>query len=294
MNILLTGITGFLGSHLSKQILDKGYKLIGVKRFSSNLDKLYSMVDKNDPRLTIVNSTDNLCDTISEYKISLIIHTATIYDSGHDVTFDDILEANELFPLKILTYAFYNNIPFINSHSSLPNFTNRYIVAKNNFLNWGLYYRQQSKSFKFVNLEIEHFYGYKDGRFIEYLITSLLQQKKNIDLTLGEQNRDFIYIDDLVDIFMLIINKLNLLELEYWDIPVGSGTAVSIKDLAILVKKIMNNNNTNLNFGAISYRKNEPMKLEADVSTLKKLGWSPKFSLESGIRACVSKYDSEH
>ena len=295
MNILITGITGFLGSSLARRALQNGYNVIGIKRISSKLDKisdLIAMYASNSiyvSNFSLIDAQDDFVANLSKYSIDLVIHTATNYGSANGVI-DDIIKANELFPLKILDYACSHDIPFINTHSSLPNFTNQYIVSKNNFLNWGIYHNLNNAKFKFINLEVEHFYGYKDNRFVEYLIKSLINQEPSIKLTLGEQLRDFIYIDDLVDVYMLIIANLHLVTKENYKIPVGSGEVISIKELAFLIKKITLNTRSDLQFGAIPYRKNEPMILKADIAFLKSLGSAPRFSLEDGVKACIAAY----
>ena len=46
--ILLTGITGFLGSNLASALVEKGYKVIALKRKSSSLKRIKSIINKID------------------------------------------------------------------------------------------------------------------------------------------------------------------------------------------------------------------------------------------------------
>ena len=46
MVILISGINGFLGSHLARKLLKLGYKVVGLKRSSSNLHRISDIVDK--------------------------------------------------------------------------------------------------------------------------------------------------------------------------------------------------------------------------------------------------------
>ena len=60
---------------------------------------------------------------------------------------------------------------------------------------------------KTINMQLEHFYGpgAGDANFISAMINRLIHNDPRIDLTLGEQKRDFIYIDDVVDAYLEVL-----------------------------------------------------------------------------------------
>ena len=63
---------------------------------------------------------------------------------------------------------------------------------------------------------------------------------------------------------------------------------ISIKDFVNLVKKLCNNTNSKLNFGALPYRDNEVMSTNVDTSFLKSLGWKTQYTLEEGLKEAVN------
>ena len=63
---------------------------------------------------------------------------------------------------------------------------------------------------------------------------------------------------------------------------------ISIKDFVNLVKKLCNNTNTKLNFGALPYRDNEVMSKNVDTSFLKSLGWKTQYTLEERLKEAVN------
>jgi nucleoside-diphosphate-sugar epimerase len=102
-----------------------------------------------------------------------------------------------------------------------------------------------------------------------------------IELTPGEQKRDFIYIDDVVSAYMLLLEKgQNTFRFSEYD--VGSGEAVSIRRFVETAKRL-SESTTDLLFGKKTYRDHEIMHSQADVGPLKMLGWTPMTSLENGI-----------
>jgi len=117
--------------------------------------------------------------------------------------------------------------------------------------------------------------------FIPSLISSLVKGE-TFDMTKGEQTRDFIYVDDLVEAIILAsLNNITTNEV----INVCSGLESKISDVAKIVIKIINN-------GAITYnqpyRQNEQWRYYGDNSKAKSLlGWEPKIKLEEGLRRTV-------
>ena len=65
---------------------------------------------------------------------------------------------------------------------------------------------------KFINARLFHLYGPSDKptKFVNSIIQSLKNNLPTIDLTSGTQRRDFIYIDDAIEAFLLIILNLNI------------------------------------------------------------------------------------
>lgn len=94
----------------------------------------------------------------------------------------------------------------------------------------------------------------------------------------GSPLREFLHVDDLAEACLFLMQFYN----EKGFVNVGSGTDVSIKELALLIKKIVGYNGE-LTFDT-SKPDGTPRKL-MDVTKLKNLGWSYKISLEEGIRS---------
>ena len=137
-------------------------------------------------------------------------------------------------------------------------------------------------------MKIFHMFGENDSssKFIPYLINKIIKEESFIDMTLGMQTRDFIYVKDVVSAYDIVIkNELNLTN--YQEFEVGSGRSYSIKHLAELIKKI-SNSKTELNFGAISYRDGEIMNSVCNNSELIKLGWISKFNLAQGLSKVIN------
>jgi len=98
----------------------------------------------------------------------------------------------------------------------------------------------------------------------------------------GNPKREFLFVDDMADACVFLMENYN----EKQFINIGCGEDISIRDLALLVKKIVGYEGE-LKFD-VSKPDGTPRKL-LDVSKLFATGWKPKVSLEEGIRRVYQK-----
>ena len=288
--ILLTGATGFLGSHLAERLVQEEHKVIILKRSFSDTWRIQHILDK-----VICYNIDKipLKKPFEDHNIDVVIHTATKYGrKGESVK--EIVEANLYFPLQLLEIAvFFNIVAFFNTDTVLYKYLNYYSLSKKQFVEWLKIF---SEKIKIVNLKLEHIYGEKDDttKFIPWIITQLLKNKKEIKLTEGKQKRDFIYIQDVVEVYCMVLAKIDAFEEGFYEYEIGSGNPIEIKILVELIKKLIGNDNTLLHFGAIPYRKNEIMGSKANLEKVKNdIGWVPKISLEEGLLKTINWYKNE-
>jgi nucleoside-diphosphate-sugar epimerase len=110
-------------------------------------------------------------------------------------------------------------------------------LSKKHFLDW---LKSYSDGIGCFNVALEHFYGPGDDptKFVTYLVHSLLRGESALDLTEGLQKRDFIYIDDVIDAFISIINYSFSVGSGFYEYEVGSGAPIEIREFVSLLKKI--------------------------------------------------------
>ncbi len=276
--ILITGISGFLGSHLAKKLKDS-YKIIGVKRKNSNLWRINQCSNIN-----IIDIDD--IKYIND-DIDFIIHTATNY-GRNDNLISEVIDSNLMLGIKILEFAAKNKIKaFINTNTLQNPLSSPYCLSKNQFQSYFKYF----KNIKIIDVYIEHMYGPFDdkNKFIYYLIEQMILNK-DIELSKGEQLRDFIYIDDVVSAFEVILNNINSFD-TYTHCELGSGKQTSLKDFIQLTLSIFNQQShtkSKLLFGKRKYNDFENMNIKADISILQKLGFTPKIDHFTGITKTIS------
>lgn len=283
--ILLTGATGFLGSHLAKELLEAGYEVVALKRKSSSLHRIESIVSK----IKLIDiETLNFDKLFQDFgKIDAIIHTATCYGRNNE-SVTEIFKANTEFPLRLLESGSRLGVKlFINTDTALDKYLNLYALSKNQFLQWGRFFTKNKRNC-FINVRLEHVYGPNDetSKFPTYIADSCLKNIPELKLTKGEQKRDFIYIDDVVSAYVVLLEKLDEVDDFFIDIELGSGKSVSIRHFVEMIHQITESK-TKLDFGAIPYREGEIMSSQANIARLTSLGWHCHYDLELGLNKMI-------
>jgi len=281
--ILITGGTGFLGSNILLKLLKKNYKIILLKRSFSDASRLKTCLAK-----MIVYDIDKTSveSVFKNNKIDIVLHCATDYGRKKKKP-SSIINANLILPLQLLELAQdYGVKCMINTDTILDKRVSYYSLSKNHFRDW---LQLLAGNTVCINVAIEHFYGAGDDKtkFVSFIIDSLLGNVDKIELTKGEQKRDFVFIEDVVDAFLRIINNSGKMKKGYYYYQIGSDKQITIRETVEALKKISGNKITALNFGALPYRKNEVMKSKVDTTRLRKLGWKPKVTLLEGLRKTV-------
>lgn len=284
--ILLTGATGFLGSHLLEALLKEGHSVVILKRTTSNTYRIQHLLDRlkayDIDRLPLEQA-------FKDQRIDVVMHTACSYGrNGQDA--NEVAETNLLFSLRLLDAATAFNIDtFFNTGTLLPKYLNAYALSKNQFCEW---LRQRSNQVQVVNLKLEHMYGPKDDqtKFVPWLIGQLVQGVERIPLTEGQQLRDFIYIDDVVAAYMLTLAKATQL-VEWNEFDVGTGKLIAVREFVTAIHSAFSEGHgickTELGFGDIPLRDGELMTVELDNTSLINFGWSARVSIEHGIAKTI-------
>ncbi len=285
--ILLLGVTGFVGSHLAKELLLAGYEVLALKRKTSSLRRLESVASKI--KFFDIEGLDFDLLFSTEEKIDVIIHTATCYGRNNE-SVSEIFLANTELPLKLLDAASRGGVEiFINTGTILNKYFSVYSVSKNQFLEYGKYFSMH-KHIRFVNLRLEHIYGADDDptKFSAHVINSCLSNVSRLKLTKGEQKRDFIYIDDAISAYMALLKKIDTIAGNFIELDVGSGQSISIREFVETVH-LLTLSTTHLEFGAIPYRDGEVMQSNPDISGLVALEWKCQYHFAKGIRKVVDE-----
>ncbi len=281
--LLITGATGFLGSHLVRRFVADGWDVAILKRPESNLNRIADIVD----RLHVfdVDCLDELFVTLGH--VDVVIHAAANY-GRHSEPASSIFATNTAFPLHLLeAVTRHGTGTLINTDTVLDPMLNAYALSKHQFKQWGQQFAHAG-GIRFINLRLEHMYGAGDDptKFTTHVMNACLANAPKLKLTPGEQKRDFIYVDDAVDAYAVVIDRLSELAPGFNELDVGSGRAVTIRKFVETVRDLTSAT-TQLEFGTLPYRTNEVMFSQANTTKLHTLGWASRFDITAGLAKMI-------
>ena len=290
MNILMTGATGYLGRRLIGLLAGVGHQVAAIKRVTSTVPETIGA-------LSAVRWYDiehsPVPDILEHYgHIDVILHLATDYGRDRGAPLQPF-KVNLALPMSLIDGVLQSgNVAVVNADSFFTAMTDyaylrSYILSKRQFLQWGRVLAEEGV-LQFVNCRIFHMYGPADSddKFINRLVRQCREHVPSIALTPGTQRRDFVYVDDVVNALLIVVNHLEEIDDGFVHYDVGTGEGLSVRTLAETIHRLTRSR-SRLCFGAMPYRQGEPEEMIADNASLRMLGWAPEIDLDHGIRSVV-------
>ncbi len=286
--VLITGATGFIGKNLINNLLkDKSFEIFGlIKKRSKkvirkkNLNYIYSDLTKKEKKIKIdfdyiINLAGNI-DHQNKFETF----------KAHYKGVKNLIKILNLKKIKLfvqigscLEYGIKKS-PHKESFNCLP--ISHYGKAK---LLSTKYIQKKLK--KYIILRPYQIYGpyQKKDRLIPIVIDGCLRNKE-IACSDGLQFRDFLFIDDFVELIKKILKKKNNTNGIY---NVGVGKPNKVKDIINLIQKKIKKGKPV--FGRIPMR-NEEMKFTyPNISKIKKnYNWRPKIKINEGLKKTINFY----
>ena len=264
MNVLILGGNGYLGSKVARELVKNGTGVTCTRRTGSDLSRLKGL--EADIRW-IPADPDAVEQAVRKTYFSWIINMVCDYGHGK-ASYDDMIEANMGFPLKILDIAVKCGVSnYLTIGTGLPDGLNMYSFSKKIFGEFGRFYSDK-RGINFFNLRLEMFYGADEpeNRFLPSVIRSMLAGKE-VNTTTGFQHRDIVTAEDIIHAVMMVMGSG---QKGYFEIPVGTGIAPAVSEI---IDHIWNETGrrSKVNKGAVPIRENEP-DCVANTALLKSIG----------------------
>ena len=316
MKVMITGILGFIGSHLADKLVSEGYEVYGVVRrvANRNLDLIKDILV--DVTLVTGDITDfvSIRNAIKTVTPDVVIHLAAlspVRDSferpfeyqqanllGTMNVAHAVLELPDPETRKLIAastaevYGIQEKGPLKESLALKP--SSPYAVSK---AAADLYLQMMFHTYPLNGtiMRPANSYGRKfDTSFIiEYLVTQMLKGEK-VYVGAPDSVRDYMYIADHVKAYMLVANKDKARGQIY---NVGTGVGTSNRELAEMIAEKIGYNRRGIVFGSYppSYPYRPPISDQPSIvldstKMRKELNWSPTVSLDEGIEKVISYF----
>ena len=302
--ILVTGGAGFIGSHLVENLINQGHELMVVDNLLSGKKQNIEHIISDNLFFDEIGS-EEILKKVKHFNPDICFHLAaqsSVVISVEDPMLD--FEHNILQPLQLIRTILSTDCKkFVFSSSGGTIFgepdiiptseidfagepESPYGISKkrlNEFIEL-LFSNKENTTYSILNFS--NVYGPRQDPHGEAGVVSIFTSKmmNNLEPTVfgdGEQTRDYIFVQDVVDA-LLLSSTID----EDLFLNIGTGNETSVNDLVSTLKSTIGY------LGEVKYepkRDGELLRSVLDNSKAKKiLSWEPHYSLESGITELVN------
>lgn len=298
--VLVTGATGFVGANLVRRLIRDNYEVHILTRETSNLWRIKEIYSELIDWKVDLKEKETLKKVLKKIKPDYIIHLAIYGGRPYEQDVDEIINSNFLGTVNLIEATRDINYKvFVNTGSSSEYGSKKEKMQENMICEPNTVYgiakvgatlycnyeaSKNNKNIGTIRL-FSPFGDFEDkGRLFPDIILSLLENK-NVNLANPEAVRDFIYIEDVIDLYMEIIKKNLNIKGEIFNC--GYGQQHSVKYIADKIKKYLNSEKE-LKYGKVEGRSFDTNTWESDLTKIKdKLLWYPKLDFDYSIeKAC--------
>jgi len=329
MKILITGAAGFIGFHISKRLLETGFEVIGL----DNLNDYYDINLKED-RLKILKESESFTfykkdledkksvgQIFQEHRPHRVIHLAAQAGVRYSIDHPDIyIQRNIIGTFNILEACRHNEIEHLvyASSSSVYGLNTSYpFSVEDNVSHPASLYGATKVSNELMSHSYSHLYGIPTTgvRFFTvygpwgrpdmayFLFTKAILASKPIDVyNQGNMERDFTYIDDIVEGMYRIVQKVPQPDPNWsGDNPnpasssaphrlynIGSNSPIKLMDY---IQEIETNLGIKAKLNMMPMQDGDVKKSHADVSDLiRDFDYAPKWTIKKGVKSFIRWY----
>lgn len=294
---LLTGATGYVGTHLTRRLIGAGWTVHALVRPTSRalpVAEAGAHVHAVDER--------GVWEAVSGARPDVVIHLASEFQrEDTPAAAERLVATNVLFATGLVEAALAAGCTrFVNTgtfwqHCNTAGYepVDLYAATKQAFEDLLLYYHKV-RGLSCVTLKLYDNYGPADPRrkIVNLLIDSCLSGVR-LHLSPGEQTLDLTHIDDVADAFMAAADFVAVAPAPVWDVGFVSGERMKLKDLVSAVRKAAGTSaRCSIMLGSRQYRCREIMEPVAGPAGAALRGWTPRLRLAESLPSLIAGWSS--
>lgn len=305
--VLVTGATGFIGSHLTRKLLSEKANVHIFLKKNSNLFRIKDIREYINLWYGDIRNLSEVSTCLKHVQPQIIFHLAAFRNVNRDPDLiEQMIDINLKGTINILKGVIKENInidcfvstgsseeygdgiaPFNENQRESP--VSPYSASKVA----ATYFSQMiCKTMQLPVVILRPLLTYGPSQDTDMFIPSLIKHcldKKDFPMTEGDQTREFNYVDDIVNAYILAVESPEAIGEV---INIGNGIEYRIRDVAEMIVRMMGNP-IQLKIGALPKRPGETKHFFCNNEKAKRLlGWSPTIDLYEGLKRTISWYET--
>jgi len=294
--ILVTGASGFIGSHLCSRLLRSGHEVVGISRRSNvNANTCTNWVQAD------LIAAEAVASVLQRVGPDIIFHLASHVSGSRELAnVEPTFNANLVSTVNLLTAATQTRCHRIILVGSMEEPDNAgeavipaspYAAAKFAASAYGrMFHALYDTPVTIARLFMVYGPGQLDlKKLIPFVVLSLLK-KKIPQLSSGKRLVDWIYVSDVVD---ALVSMTHASEIEGKTVDIGSGSLTSVKSIVLKLSKMVDPSVT-LGFGDLDERPMEQVRVANIDKTAEMIAWRSQTSLDQGLKETIRWYRNEY
>ena len=286
---LVTGATGFVGSHLVSKLLEASWQVAVVVRPGSDVQSLQA---KNRAIIVHVHdgTTEGMLAIMGEARPTVVFHLASLFLSEHqtkDVV--SLVQSNVLYGTQVVEAMARHGVRFlVNTGTSWQHYENReyspvnlYAATKQAFEDVLQYY-VEACGLRVITLSLFDTYGPDDPRpKLMNLLKRVASENLPLAMSPGGQCIDLVHVVDVVRAFMVAAERLLTGQVEEHErYTVSSGEVLQLRELVDRIEKMLGRE-LPITWGGVPYRRREVM---VPCSGPALIGWAHEITLANELQ----------
>ncbi|MEG6520879.1 NAD-dependent epimerase/dehydratase family protein [Desulfotomaculum sp. 1211_IL3151] len=290
--VFVTGATGFIGSNLVKRLIKNGVEVHIITRAASQIEQsaisaLPVVIHRHD------GTTAGMIEIFQSAQPEIVFHLAAKFVAEHDSwDIKELLDSNLLLGVQLLEAMAATEVrQLVNTGTVWQHFeqeaynpVNLYAATKQAFETLAAYYVRVGL-LKMITLKLLDTYGPNDPRpKLFTLFKRIASSGERLAMSPGQQRLGFVYIDDVVDAFLLAGQYTKDLSTdEMPSYTIAPDQLYTLREIAALYEMV-SSKRLNIGWGERPYRRREVMEPHVDTRLP---GWEAKIGLVDGIKRCL-------
>ncbi|WP_261721728.1 NAD-dependent epimerase/dehydratase family protein [Staphylococcus equorum] len=310
MKILITGGAGFIGSHLAEYFTNSNHEVFILDNLSTGHRSNISFIDDLHFIENDVTNKTLVQDLIKKEQFDIVIHLAAVVSVvetinnpilSQKVNIDgtlNLLEANRQHNENLKKFIFASSAAVYGNTKGLPKKVETFIDPESPYAIEKYAGEQYTKlynklySLPTTALRFFNIYGPRQDPSSPYSgVLSIMHSKFQKDEAFkffgdGEQTRDFVYVKDLVQAVSIVINS------DYANggiYNLGTSKPLSLLEMFDEFKKLYSKT---IDYSFTEARSGDIKHSYAEIDDLKALGYTPKYSVEEGLKEYINYTDN--